>query len=237
MWRDATLVASKDLRIELRSKVALNQVVPFALVIVLLFGLAIGQAKAPSGASANPALLANQTTLAAAAAGLFWVAVLLSTVLGVQRSFAIESADNARDGLRLSGLDPAGIFLGKAAALFAQLVVLEALLALAVSLLFGVHLGGGLLLGATCLASTVGLVAVGTLYGMLSSGARVRETLLPLLFFPVVAPVLLCATKAWDAGIAGTPSAGNGWLEVLAVFAVAYTAVGIVAFGPLLEDQ
>lgn len=239
MWRDALLVAGKDLRIELRSKVALNQVLPFALVIVLLFGLAIGQGQSGTGAvpTGSEGLLANQPTLRAAAAGLFWVAVLLSTVLGVQRSFAIESADNARDGLRLSGLDPAGVFFGKAGALALQLLVLEALLAVAASLMFDVRLSGGLLLVGACLAATLGLVAVGTLYGMLSSGTRVRETLLPLLFFPVVAPVLLCATKAWDAGIAGTPSAGGAWLEVLAVFAVAYLAVGSIAFGPLMEDQ
>ena len=57
-----------------------------------------------------------------------------------------------------------------------------------------------------------------------------------LLFLPVVAPVLLAATKAWDAALAGTPSHAGGWLDVLVVFAVLYIAIGTVAFGPLLED-
>jgi len=235
MWRDAALVAGKDLRIELRSKVALNQVVPFAVVVVILFGLAIGQAAPPAGAASGGAL-ANATVLRAAGAGLFWVAVLLSTVLAVQRSFAVESADGARDGLRLSGLDPAGIFLGKAGATAAELAALEVVLGLAAALVYGIHPAGlAMLAGAGALA-TVGLAAVGTLYGALSSGTRVRETLLPLLFFPVAAPVLLAATKAFDAAIAGTPAAGTTWLEVLAVFALAYVALGAVAFGPLLED-
>jgi heme exporter protein B len=56
------------------------------------------------------------------------------------------------------------------------------------------------------------------------------------LFLPVVAPVLLGATKAWDEALAGTPSRADGWLDVLAVFAVLYIAIGTVAFGPLLED-
>jgi hypothetical protein len=48
--------------------------------------------------------------------------------------------------------------------------------------------------------------------------------------------VLLAATKAWDEALAGTPSHADGWLSVLVVFAVAYTAIGTVAYGPLLED-
>jgi heme exporter protein B len=71
---------------------------------------------------------------------------------------------------------------------------------------------------------------------MASSGLRVRETLLPLLFLPVVAPVLLAATKAWDGALRGPSGAGAGWLLVLGVFAAVYVAAGIVAFDPLLED-
>jgi heme exporter protein B len=235
MWHDALLVAGKDLRIELRSKVALNQVVPFALVVVVLFGLAIGQSVGARGAALQDGL-ANTAVLRGAAAGLFWVAVLLSTVLAVQRSFAVENVDSARDGLRLSGLDPGGVFLGKAGATALLLLVLEALLAVVASFVYGVHPAGAVLLVATCLAATAGLTFLGTTYGMLSAGSRVRETLLPLLFFPVAAPVLLGATKAFDAAIAGKPGSGAGWLELLIVFALAYGAIGTAAFGSLLED-
>jgi len=221
MLHDAVLVAGKDLRIEMRSHVALNQVGPFAIAVLLLFGLALGP---------------DRQVLAPAAAGLFWIVVLLSTVLAVQRSYALECADAARDGLRLSGLDPAGIFLGKAGAVAAQLLVLECALAVGVALLYGAHLSGALVLVATCAAGTLGLAAVGTVYGVVASGLRTRETLLPLLFLPIVAPVLLAATKAWNAALAGTPGTAGGWLELLAGFAVLYLAVGTVAFGPLLED-
>ncbi|MGH9171865.1 MAG: heme exporter protein CcmB [Acidimicrobiales bacterium] len=221
MLRDAVLVFGKDIRIETRSRVALNQIVPFALTVAVLFGLALG----PDRSSLQPAT-----------AGLFWVAVLLSAVLAVQRSFAVESADSARDGLRLSGLDPAGIFLGKGLAVAAELVVLEAVLSAVVALLYGAALAGAVVLVAACLLGTVGLAAVGTLYGVLSSGFKVRDTLLPLLFLPVVAPVLLAATKAWGDALGGTPGQATSWLSLLAVFDVIYVAIGIAAFGPLLED-
>jgi heme exporter protein B len=222
MWRDAMLVCGKDLRIEARSRVGLSQVVPFAAAVLLLFGLALGP---------------NRQALQPAAGGLFWIAVLLSVVLAVQRSFTVESTDSARDGLRLSGLDPAGIFLGKGAAIVVQLLVLEALLTAGVAFLFGARLSGGLVLFAACVTASIGLAAVGVIYGAVSSGIRVKETLLPLLLLPVAAPVLLGATKAWNEALAGTPARAGIWLSLLTIFAILYVAVGIAAFGPLLESS
>ncbi|MGH9179975.1 MAG: heme exporter protein CcmB [Acidimicrobiales bacterium] len=222
MWRDALLVAGKDLRIEVRSRVATNQVAPFALVILMLFGFAL-----------DP----DRGVLTRASAGLFWVAVLLSALLAVQRSFAVEAGDGAGDGLRLSGLDPAGIFLGKAAAVAAHLVLLQVVLAAGVVLLYDADLGGPVLLLATCGAATVGLAAAGTVYGVLAAGLRVRETLLPLLLLPVVAPVLLAATRAWEAGTGLSADDGWRWAQLLAVFATVYVTLGVLAFGTLLEES
>jgi heme exporter protein B len=221
LLRDAALVAGKDLRIEARSRVATNQVAPFAVLILVLFAFAL-----------EP----DRGVLALAAAGLFWLAVTFSALLAVQRSFAIESSDGARDGLRLSGLDPAGIFLGKAAALAVELLALEALLGLGVVLLYNADLGGAMLLLLTCITATAGLAAAGTVYGVLAAGVRVRETLLPLLLLPVVAPVVLAATRASEAAIGTGTGDGWPWVRLLGAFAVIYTAIGAVAFGPLLED-
>jgi heme exporter protein B len=165
------------------------------------------------------------------------VAVLFSALLAIQRSYAIESADSARDGLRLSGLDPAGIFIGKAAAITAQLLVLEVLLGAGVVLLYGLSLHGVLLLVVSALAATVGLAAAGTVYGVIAAGLRVRETLLPLLVLPVVAPVLLAATRAWEVAIGQSADDGWRWVQLLAVFAVVYVTLGFVAYGALLEES
>lgn len=223
MWRDALLMAGKDLRVERRSRVTLNQVAPFALLVLMLFAFAL-----------DP----DRDVLARAAAGLFWVAVLLSSLLAVQRSAGLETADGVPDALRLSGLDPAGIFLGKALAVAAQLVVLELLLGVGVVVLYGVDIHGVATLAATGLAATAGLAAAGTLYGVLAGGLRVRETLLPLLLLPVVAPVLIAATRASEAALTGVEldvSPGD-WLSLLAVFAVIYIAFGVAAYGSLLEE-
>jgi heme exporter protein B len=219
--RDLRLVAGKDLRIEARARVATNQVAPFALLVLVLFAFAL-----------DP----DRGVLERATAGLFWVAVLLSTVLAVQRAFALEAADGVPDALRLAGLDPAGVFLGKMAALVVQLLALEVVLLVGVALFYSTDLREPLLLLATCLTATVGLAAAGSLYGVLAAGLRVRDTLLPLLLLPVVAPVLIGATRAFESALAGTPGEGWPWCGLLAVFAAIYVAFGMLASGPLLEE-
>ncbi len=220
MWRDALVVAGKDLRIEARSRVALWQVLPFSLLALILFAFALGP---------------GPDTLRSAAPGLFWLAVLFSSVLATQRSFAIEAGEGTRDGMRLSGLDPAGVFLGKTAAVAVQLAILQAVLWVGITILFGVHLKEPLLALASSALATLGLAAAGVIYGALSAGLRVRETLLPLLVLPVLAPVLLAGSRAWTAALSGALSAGEAWLRILGPFAAVYLVVGIVLYGPLQE--
>jgi heme exporter protein B len=219
--QEISLVAAKDLRIEARSKVTAQQVVPFGLVVLLLFAFAL-----------DP----DRGVLRRVSPGLFWVTVLLAALLAVSRSFSIETENNARDGLRLSGLDPAAIFLGKGIAVALELLALEAVLTEGVIVLFNTSIASIGPLVVAALAATVGIAATGTLYGVLVAGLRVRETLVPVLLLPVVSPVLLGATRAWEASIDGVPSDAWPWVALLAIFAVLYTAIGTLAFGSLLEE-
>ena len=220
--RDARLVVGKDLRLEWRSRVTTNQLLPFALLVLILFAFAL-----------DP----DRRILREASPGLFWLAVLFSTLLAIQRAFSVETADGVADALRLSGLDPAGIFLGKAAGIALHLAVLEIALGAGVTLFYGATPHGPLLLVATCAAATAGLAAAGSLYGVLSAGLRVRDTLLPLLLLPVVAPVLIAATQAFAAAYERTSGAGWRWFGLLAIFALIYLAIGFFAFEPLLEES
>jgi heme exporter protein B len=219
--RDAALVAGKDLRLELRSRVTTNQVAPFALLVLLLFGFALD---------------ADRPVLDRTTPGLFWMAVLFCTVLAVQRSFALEAADGNRDALRLSGLQPAGILLGKGLAVAGQLLLLQVVLLLGVALLYGTDLETPLLLLATCLAATVGLAAAGTLFGALAAGLRVRDTLLPLLLLPMLAPVLIAATRAFEDALGTVGVNGWAWVNLLLVFAVAYATLTLACASSLLEE-
>ena len=222
MFRDAALVAGKDLRIELRSRVAINQVLPLAVLLLVLFAFALDP---------DTGLLVRATP------GLFWIATVLCGLLAVQRAFAVETADGVTDGLRLSALDTGGLFLGKAAAVALQLIVLQALLLAGVVVLYDAAPSGWLMLVVTCGTATAGIAAAGTLFGVLAAGVRVRETLLPLLLLPVLAPVLLAATRAFEAAFEGRSSEGWPWVGLLAAFALVYIVAGLFGFGALLEES
>ena len=223
--RIAHAVATKDLRIELRSRVVTNQVLPFSGLVMVMFAFALD----------------NDDVLQRVAGGLVWLATLFSLFILVQRTFAVETYDGALDSLRVAGVNPQGIFIGKSVALFAQLLVLESVLFVAAVVLYRVNVNGsGVVLLVTCiLCATAGLAFVGTLYGGLTAGARGRETLLPLLLLPVVAPVLICATRATESAFrSGGVTVGEGWpwVGVLAVFAAVFGLGGLLSFGSLIEE-
>ncbi len=218
---DALAVAGKDLRIEARSRVTLGQILPFGVLVLLLFAFALDP---------QSRLLPN------VAPGLFWIAVLLAAVLAVSRSFAVESEHGARDALRLSGIDGASVFLGKAGAIVLELLALEVVLLIGTFGLYNVNVRGLEVLIPTAVAATCGIAATGTVYGILAAGLRVRETLVPLLVLPVTAPVLLGATRAFDDALTGSTGDAWPWVQLLVVFAAVYVTAGIVAFESLLEE-
>src|ERR1700704_1334013 len=208
-FREAWLVAGKDLRIERRSRVALQQILPFGGIVVVMFAFALD---------------ADRTSLPQAAPGLFWASVLLAALLAIGRSFAVEESNGARDGLRLSGIDGGAIFVGKAAAI-------------AVVVLYGVTVSGAFVLLCAAVAATIGLAATGTVYGVLATGLRARDTLVPLLVLPAVTPVMLGATRAFAAALDGSTSEAWQWVQLLVAFSVLALAAGTLAFGPLLEES
>ena len=223
--RTTRLIAAKDLRIELRSRVVINQVLPFSALVMVLFAFALD----------------SDAVLTRTAPGLIWLATIFSLLIVVQRSFAVETADGALDALRVAGVPPAGIFLGKSIALAVQLLVLEVMLVVLAIVLYNatIDLAGAVLLVTLLLPATTGLAFVGTIYGGLAAGAKGRETLLPLLLFPVVAPVLIGATRATEAAFgAGGAAVSEGWpwVGLLVVFAVLFGVGGTLAFGPLIEE-
>jgi heme exporter protein B len=218
-------IAVKDLRVERRSRIIVNQVVPFAVVTMVIFAFALDA----------------DSVLQRVAPGLVWLATMFSLVVLVQRTFAVETDDGALEALRVAGVDARAIFLGKALALWLVLILLVAVLVVTAVVLYGrtVEPGGVVLLVTTSITATCGLAAVGTLYGGLAVGTRGRETLLPLLTLPAVAPVLIGATRAFEAsfGTAGAVvSDGWPWLGLLTVFAAAFGVGGALAFGALIEE-
>jgi heme exporter protein B len=221
----ARAIARRDLLVEWRSRVVTNQVIPFAVLVMVLFAFALD----------------SDAVLERVAPGLVWLATIFSVLFLIARSFAVETADGALDAMRSAGVNPMAIFIGKAAAVAVQLLALEVSLVIAAIVLYRADVSpeGAVLLVTTLVVATTGLASVATLYGGLTAGSKGRETLLPLLLLPVVAPVLIGATRATESAFRTNGLAvGEGWpwLGLLAVFAVLFSVVGAVAFGPLVDE-
>lgn len=215
-------VAVKDLRIELRAHHALGVVLPFAGTVLIAFGLSLGP---------------DRTLLQHTAPGLLWLAVLFASVLSFRGTYDTEAEDGAIEEVLLSPLDKGAYFLGKTAAVALQLLVLElAVVSLTVAL-FDVSFGSNpaLLVGSFGLG-TVGLSAVGNLFGVLAASAHAREAVLPLLVLPVAIPVLIAGVKATTLAQTGHGAEVASWLSLLLVFDLIYLSVGSLLFGSLLED-
>jgi len=222
LGQEIALIAGKDLRIERRSKVALNQIVPFSLLVLVMFGFALD---------------ADRTALRTFTPGLYWMAILLSAILAVHRSVAVEAGEGASEGLLLTGLRPASIFLGKAAALVLQLLLVAAALLAGVLVLYDAVVDDVALLVTSLLAAVFATGAAGTIYGALLGNQRARETVLPILLLPVLAPVLIGATRAFGDAMGTVAADGWQWTQLLVGFAAIYLAVGVLSHGVLMEES
>jgi heme exporter protein B len=215
----ALLVAGKDLRIERRSRVLLWQVLPFALMALVLCGLALGPNHA-GNSSAGP--------------GLFYLVMLLVTLLMINRSQVIEGARGTRTSVATLGLDPAGVFLGKALALAVELWLTGVVVLAGAVLLLHTALVGSAEALPSVLVILAALAAAGTLYGALSGGGQGPATLLPVLSFPAFAPLLIAGERSYSDALHG--GALWQWWVISLVALVAYVAIGILLYGVLEES-
>src|SRR5438552_4387078 len=201
---------------------AAGTALPFAATVLIAFGLALGP---------------GRTLLRQTAPGLLWMATLFAAVLSFRRSFEAEGEDGALEGLLLAPVDKAAVFLGKAAAVAVQLLVLEVAIVLMVSALFGLSFATDVwVLAAALLLGTIGLAAVGSLFGVVAESPRAREAVFPLLVLPLVTPVLLAGVRATSLAVAGLGSQAGPWLGLLIAFDVVFLAAGTLVFEHLMED-
>jgi heme exporter protein B len=197
-FADVFALARKDLLLELRSRDTLPAMLLFVVSTLVVFHFAL-----PTDASDT------------AETGLLWVALLFTALLGLVRAFVAEREERVLDGLVLAPCDRSAIWLGKVIGVLAFLVAAE-LVALPAYALFFQPVGWELV-AAVALAD-VGLAAVGTLLAAMASAGRARELLLPLLFLPLVIPIVVGGVGASVADDPGRYLAFLGLYD--AVFAI-----------------
>lgn len=219
----ALAIARKDAVSELRGRQAAGSTLFFAALVLLLFGFALGP---------------DSARLAQAAPGLLWLAIVFGGLLTVARLHQLEVEDGALDELARYPVERRAIYLGKALAGLAAMLVLGGVLLPVVAVLYGVELAAAwpaLLL--TLALGAIGFAAVGTFYAGVTVRLRAREVMLPLLMLPVIAPLLLAAVKATSAALGADPLGElAAWLQLLAAFDVVMLIAGAAGYGFLLEE-
>jgi heme exporter protein B len=195
---DVVALARKDLVLELRSRDTLPAMLLFVVSSLVVFHFSL-----PANASGD------------AAYGLLWVGIVFTAFLGLVRAFVAEREEALLDGLVLAVRDLSALWLSKGLSTVAFLT-LAAAVALPAFALFFEPVGWPLV--AAVLLANLGLAAVGTLLSAMAAAARARELLLPLLFLPLVIPLVVGGVGATVADDPGRYLAFLGLYDV--VFAI-----------------
>jgi heme exporter protein B len=221
-WKASLAILGKDARAERRTKEVLNTSLLFALIVLVVFSFAFE----PTSEEARRI-----------SGGLLWVAITFAGVLALNRSFARELPNDALMGLLAAPVSPAAIYLGKVLANAAFMFLIELL----VLPLFAVFYNVALLehaapLAAILILGTWGFAVLGTILAAMTVTVRTRELMLPVLLFPLLAPLLIAMVEATTAVLAGEPwRSYQLWMKTMVAFDVIFTVASLLLVEYVLE--
>ncbi len=172
------------------------------------------------------------------AGGLLWLAFLFASLLGLNRSFARETANDCLQGLRLMPVDLGSIYLGKLLSNLLFMLAAELVLLPVFNIFFNLNLferPGWLAL--ILLLGTWGVASLGTIFSAVSANTRMRELMLPMLLLPLTIPVLIAAIESTTILLRGLPMReAELWIKLLAGFDVIFTVLAWLLFDSVVQE-
>lgn len=217
MLKAALTIARKDIRLTLGRGSGLLQALLLGLLLIFVFSLSLlpGQRMSPQGSAA-----------------IFWMASAFCQVLIFSTLYSHEERNGQRQGLVLAPAPVQCVWLGKAVAGFGLLLAAQLLFVPATVVFLGQqvtglwHLGLGILI-----IGDIGIAAVGSLLGALSQGQSSRESLLSIVVFPLLAPLLLGGIRIGSSVFSGGLAEGaESWFGIVLAFDAIFTAAALVLF-------
>ncbi|HXE89613.1 MAG TPA: heme exporter protein CcmB [Terriglobales bacterium] len=222
LFRVTQATLAKDLRLEWRSKDAINAMLFFALLVVVIFSFSFD----PTAEEARRI-----------SGGLAWVAVLFSSIVALNQTWVRELRHQVLDAYRVSPAPANALFLGKALGNFLFVMVIEALMAPLFVVFYDLRaLGEARQLVYVFLLGTWALVGNGTFFAAISLRTRSREVMLPLLLLPISIPAVLAMVAATTSILTGEDSPRLAIL-FLAVYDVVFTTVSLLLFESVLHAE
>ncbi|MDD5605257.1 MAG: heme exporter protein CcmB [Dehalococcoidales bacterium] len=219
--RDALIIASKDVLTEIRTREVLSSVVVFAILVIIIFNFAFGS---------------SEQAAEIVAPGILWATFAFAGVLSLNRSFIMEKEEDCIEGLMVAPLSREAIYLGKFFGNTFFIILIQLIVIPIFSLLFNISFFKLELLVVTLLA-TLGFAAVGTLFAAMAVNTRARELVLPILFFPVITPVIIAAVNSSAQVLEGqTFSSISQWLGIIGAFDVIFLVASYLVFSFIIEE-
>ena len=219
--RSITLATlTKDIRLEWRSRDAINSMLFFSLLVVVIFSF-----------SFDPVAEESRHIVG----GLIWVAFLFAAVVALNQTWARELRNQVLDAYRVSPAPANGLFLAKVLGNFIFVSVLEALMTPLFIVFYNLRaLGPAWQLIPLAIFGTWALVVNGTFFAAMSLRTRNREIMLPLLLFPISIPAIMAMVQATTSILTGEESA-RFWLLLLLTYDVVFTTACLALFESILH--
>jgi heme exporter protein B len=220
-WRKAFVIIWKDIVSEIRTKETISSVLVFAILVIVIF---------------NFAFSTNQETMLLVAPGILWVTFAFAGILSLNRSFIVEKEEHCLEGLMACPISREVIYMGKMLGSLLFMLFIEAIVLPIFALLFNLAVLSPQLITVTFL-TTLGFVAVGTLFSALAVNTRAREMVLPILFLPIVAPIIISAVNATGLALSGEPwSSLSSWLAIIVAFDIIFLVASFLVFTFIIEE-
>lgn len=212
----------KELLLQWRTRGQFMAVFVFGAASLLLFSFAIGP---------------NAQALRLFSAGFLWLGLLLSSTLTLAESFHAEMENKALEGLLLLPADARALYYGKTIANWLQLTLLGIALVPVMVILYDAGTTNILPLIGVIALGAAGLSAPGTLYAAMTAQVKAKQTLLPLLLFPLIVPALLASVKATSLVILGDPMGqARSWITLLIAFDAIYWSLCGILYSRVVEE-
>jgi heme exporter protein B len=212
----------KDLRLEWRSKDAINGMIFFSLLVVVLFSFAF-----------DPTMAVSRQI----AGGILWVALLFASVTALNQTWTRELRHQVLDAQRMAPSPASALFLAKVLANFIFVSVIEIVIGPLFIVFYNLRaLGQGGWMFVVLPLGTLALVVNGTFFAALSLRTRNREMLLPLILFPITVPALLAMVQSTTGILSGEFDPGL-WIRLLGGYDVIFLTLCLLMFETILNAE
>ena len=220
-WNCVFAILWKDLLLEFRTRETVVPILVFALLVMVVFNF---------GINPRPGLMPI------VAPGILWVSFTFAGVLGLSRMFALEKESGCIQGMMLAPVSRDALYLGKLLGAVLFMLAVETITLPVFFMLFNLPVLQPEVWLIAVLA-TVGFAAVGIIFSAMAVNTRAREIMLPLLFFPIVVPVIIGAVEATGSVIQGEPWLDyNRWLGLIGAFDLVFLVIGAATFDFVLGE-